>query len=202
MTAADEVGGVLLFPGAGSGSDHPSLIAIEEKLSPLLVRRNDFDYRIEGRKAPDRPRKLVTRVRECARQFADDLQIPTSQLVLGGRSMGGRICSMVAAGVPDTDGLEAMPVAGVILISYPLHPPEKPASLRVEHFERLMVPCLFIQGTKDDFGRPEELQEWTAKIPGKVTHHFIEGARHELKKKDAEIAEVIQAWLLSLAEKP
>ena len=95
MTA---VSGVLLFPGAGSGSDHPSLIAIEEKLSPLPVRRNDFEYRIEGRKAPDRPRKLISRVRECADAFAVELGTPTSQLVLGGRSMGGRMCSMVAAG--------------------------------------------------------------------------------------------------------
>ena len=70
MTA---VSGVLLFPGAGSGSDHPSLKAIEDKLSPLPVRRNDFEYRIEGRKAPDRPRKLISRVRECADAFAVDL---------------------------------------------------------------------------------------------------------------------------------
>jgi predicted alpha/beta-hydrolase family hydrolase len=189
------VSGVLLFPGAGSGSDHPSLIAVEEKLSPLPVRRNDFEYRIEGRKAPDRPRKLISRVRECADTFAADLGTSTSQLVLGGRSMGGRMCSMVAAGVPDTDGLDALPVAGVILISYPLHPPAKPESLRVEHFERLNVPCLFIQGTKDEFGSPEELQEWTAKIPGEVTHHFVQHAHHEMKKKDGEIAEVIQDWL-------
>ena len=190
-----EVGGVLLFPGAGSVSDHPSLIAIEDKLAPTPVRRYDFEYRIEGRKAPDRPRKLVARVRECANAFAADLGVPTQQLVLGGRSMGGRMCSMVAAGVPDTDGLDALPVAGVILISYPLHPPTKPESLRVEHFERLNVPCLFIQGSKDEFGSPDELQEWTAKIPGDVTHHFIQHARHELKKKDGEIAEVIQDWL-------
>ena len=84
------VSGVLLFPGAGSGSDHPSLKAIEDKLSPLPVRRNDFEYRIEGRKAPDRPRKLISRVRECADAFAADLGTSTSQLVGEFRSAPNR----------------------------------------------------------------------------------------------------------------
>ena len=122
----------------------------------------------------------------------------TGSLVIGGRSMGGRICSMVAAGVPDIDGEKPLPVRGLVLVSYPLHPPGKPDNLRVEHLPRLTVPCLFVHGTKDDFGSPDELQRWTATIPGAVTHHFVENGRHDLKNKDGLIAEVITDWLSSL----
>lgn len=190
--------GLLLFPGSGSSSDHSSLIAIEQRLSPLPVGRYDFDYRLAGKRAPDRPPKLLERVRACAREFAAEHHTTTARVVLGGRSMGGRICSMVAAGVPDIDGEKALPVRGLVLVSYPLHPPAKPENLRVEHLSRLTVPCLFVHGTKDDFGSPDELQRWTATITGAVTHHFIENGRHDLKNKDAIIADVIADWMSSL----
>ena len=171
-------------------------------MSPLPVGRYDFDYRLAGKRAPDRPPKLLARVRECAREFATahatKHDIATAGLVLGGRSMGGRICSMVAAGVPDIDGEPAMPVRGLVLVSYPLHPPGKPENLRVEHLPRITVPCLFVHGTKDDFGSPDELRHWTSTIPGAVTHHFIENGRHDLKNKDAIIADVIADWMSSL----
>lgn len=190
--------GLLLFPGSGSSSDHSSLIAIEQRLLPLPVGRYDFDYRLAGKRAPDRPPKLLARVRECAREFATEHHTTTASIVLGGRSMGGRICSMAAAGVSDIDGEKALPVRGLVLVSYPLHPPAKPGNLRVEHLARITVPCLFVQGTKDDFGTPDELQRWTATITGKVTHHFIENGRHDLKNKDAIIADVIADWMSSL----
>jgi predicted alpha/beta-hydrolase family hydrolase len=194
--------GLVLFPGSGSGSDHSSLIAIEQRMSPLPVGRYDFDYRLAGKRAPDRPPKLLARVRECAREFAaahaTEHDTATAGLVLGGRSMGGRICSMVAAGVPDIDGEPAMPVRGLVLVSYPLHPPGKPENLRVEHLPRITVPCLFVHGTKDDFGSPDELRHWTSTIPGAVTHHFIENGRHDLKNKDRIIADVIADWMSSL----
>ena len=111
--------------------------------------RADFPYRKEGRRAPDRPPKLMAAVREELAAIDDDV------IVVGGRSMGGRICSMVAAGA---DG-EPPPatVAGVVAISYPLHPPGKPDTLRVEHLPAITVPCLFVHGTKDPFGTPDEL---------------------------------------------
>ena len=68
------------------------------------------------------------------------------------------------------DETDPLPAKGLVLICYPLHPPGKPDRLRVEHFPRLTVPCLFIAGTKDAFGTPDELTEWTATIPGPVTH--------------------------------
>ena len=79
------------------------------------------------------------------------------------------------------DAEDPLPARGLVLISYPLHPPGKPDTLRVEHLPRLRVPCLFIHGTRDPFGSPDELQQWTATIPGRVTHHWIDGEGHDLK---------------------
>lgn len=183
-------GAVLLFPGAGTGADHPSLAALEQALAPLPVTRADFAYRREGRKAPDRAPKLLACVVEEAALLAERTGVAPEQIVLGGRSMGGRMCSMAVA-----DGL---PAAGLVLIAYPLHPPGKPENLRTEHLPRLDVPCLFVSGTKDPFGTPDELEHHTAAIPGPVTHHWVEGARHDLRKADAEIADVVSAWVTAL----
>jgi predicted alpha/beta-hydrolase family hydrolase len=110
--------------------------------------------------------------------------------VLGGRSMGGRICSMAVA--------EGLPAAGLVLIAYPLHPPGRPEKLRVEHLPQLDVPCLFVSGTRDAFGRPDELEAYTKAIPGPVTHVWIDKVGHELKNADARIAEVVREWLTTL----
>jgi predicted alpha/beta-hydrolase family hydrolase len=103
---------------------------------------------------------------------------------------------MVAAGADGQPRPAA--VKGVVLISYPLHPPGKPSSLRVEHLPALTVPCLFVHGTKDPFGSPEELTEWTATVAGPVTHHWVEGKGHDLKGRDAEVASVVAEWLATI----
>ncbi|HEX2578035.1 MAG TPA: alpha/beta family hydrolase [Aquihabitans sp.] len=182
--------GLLLTPGAGSGRDHHTLVALEEALTPLPVARVDFPYRKEGRKAPDRAPKLIASVVAEAEAFATELRSSTSRLLLGGRSMGGRMCSMAVA--------EGLPAAGLVLLSYPLHPPGKPERLRVEHLPSLSIPCLFVTGTRDPFGTPEELEAATATIPGPVTHHWLDGARHDVKGRDDEIAEAVSTWLAAL----
>jgi uncharacterized protein len=180
-------GALLLFPGAGSSSTHPSLRAIEQAVEPLPVRRADFPYRREGRRAPDRPPKLLATVVEEAGGLAEEAGVPPAAVVLGGRSMGGRICSMAVS-----DGL---PAAGLVLICYPLHPPGKPDRLRIEHLPSITVPCLFVSGTRDAFGSPAELEEHTASIPGPVTHAWIEGKGHDLKGADQDIARIVADWL-------
>lgn len=180
-------GALLLFPGAGSAASHPSLIAIDEAVAPLPVSRADFPYRREGRRAPDRPPKLLACVIEEAALLAERAGVAPERIVLGGRSMGGRICSMAVA-----DGL---PAAGLVLISYPLHPPGKPERLRIEHLPVLRVPCLFISGTKDSFGSPAELEEHTSVIPGPVTHEWLDGKGHDLKGANADLARIVRAWL-------
>ena len=179
---------LLLFPGAGSSSTHSSLLAIERAIAPMPCTRADFPYRKAGRKAPDRTPVLLQTVRDEAAPLLG------GGLVLGGRSMGGRMCSMVVG-----DAEDPLPGRGLVLISYPLHPPGKPDSLRVEHLPRLTVPCLFIHGTRDPFATPHELQQWTATIPGRVTHRWIEGRGHDLKGADAEVAETVAVWISALA---
>ena len=151
--------GFLLTHGAGGGADHRLLVALDEQLD-VPVRRMEFPYRAEGRKAPDRAPKLIAAVVEEAARFADDLGCDPAELAFGGRSMGGRICSMAIA--------EGLPAAAVVLLSYPLHPPGKPERLRIEHFPDLAVPTLFVNGDRDPFGTPDELAEHTPAIAGSV----------------------------------
>lgn len=184
--AASEPGALLLTPGAGSSRDQSTLVAIEEALAPLPVVRIDFPYRREGRRAPDRAPKLIACVVEEAEALAATTGVAPASIVLGGRSMGGRMCSMAVA--------EGLPAAGLVLISYPLHPPGKPDRLRVEHLPELTVPCLFVSGTRDPFGSPAELEVATADIPGAVTHVWFEGAGHDLKRRDGDVADAVVSW--------
>ena len=188
--ARSGVGALLLAPGAGSDSRQPSLVAIEAAVAPLPVERMDFPYRLAGRKAPDRPPVLLAAVREAAAALVARAAIDDHRLALGGRSMGGRMCSMAVA-----DGL---PAAALVLISYPLHPPGRPDTLRTEHLPSLSVPCLFVSGTRDPFGAPDELTAATAAIPGPVTHEWIDGGRHDLRGADRHIADLVATWLSTL----
>lgn len=184
--------GLVLAPGASAGRDQPALVAIDAAVSGLGigVERIDFPYRLAGRRAPDRPEVLVATVEESAADLARHLDVEQSKVALGGRSMGGRMCSMaVAAGFP---------AAALVLVSYPLHPPGRPERLRTEHFGDLAVPCLFVSGTRDAFGTRAELETATGAIPGPVTHHWIDGGDHSLRSKDASVAGVVREWLQEL----
>jgi predicted alpha/beta-hydrolase family hydrolase len=186
------VEGVALWPGAGSSADQPSLVAIETALAPLPVARTDFPYRREGRRAPDRAPKLMASVRDEVALLCDRLGTTSEHLVLGGRSMGGRICSMVVAG---EDDLPPLPVAGLILISYPLHPPGRPERPRTAHLDRLRVPVLFVSGDRDTFGTPEELADAQALVPGPVTSVTVAGKGHDLKGADDDAVAAVRGWL-------
>lgn len=184
-------GALLLAPGAGADRTHRTLVRIEEAVS-IRCRRMDFPYRREGRKAPDRAPELVAAVVAEAAALVAEAGTAPERLVLGGRSMGGRMCSMAVA-----EGLSA---AGLVLLSYPLHPPGKPDRLRVEHFDRLRLPCLFVGGTRDPFGTPDDLEHHTAAIPGPVTHVWIDGAGHEVKDlvsvpRERQVVEAVAGWI-------
>jgi predicted alpha/beta-hydrolase family hydrolase len=180
----------LLTPGAGQGPDAPALVAIEEALAPMPVERMDFPYRKAGRRAPDRPPVLLNAVREGAAELLKRAKLKPDRLVLGGRSMGGRMCSMAVA-----DGLPAL---GLVLISYPLHPPGKADRLRTEHLPNIAVPTLFVSGTRDAFGTPDELNAAIALIPAPTTTVWIDGADHSLRRRDAEVAATVKDWVLAL----
>lgn len=96
------------------------------------------------------------------------------------------------------DSEDALAVKGLVLISYPLHPPAKPESMRTEHLPRINVPTLVISGTRDTFGTPQELRRSMRTVRGEVSFHFIEGKGHDLKGCDDEIAETVASWLSTL----
>jgi predicted alpha/beta-hydrolase family hydrolase len=179
------VGGLLLTPGASADRNQPALVAIDQAVSALnvAVRRIDFGGRTS------RPAALVAKVVEQATDLAASAGVAPNRIWLGGRSMGGRMCSMAVA--------EGLPARGLVLVSYPLHPPGRPQQLRTAHFPDLRVPCLFVSGTRDAFGAPDELEAATAAIPGPVTHHWIEGKDHGLRGTEAEVAEVVAGWIKS-----
>ncbi len=112
-------------------------------------------------------------------------------LVIGGHSYGGRVASLLAA-EPDLE------LAGLVLLSYPLHQPGRPDRLRTEHFPALDVACLFVAGTRDPFGPPAEMEAATATIPGPVTHAWVEGGGHDVSGADDEICAAVTAWLADL----
>ncbi len=184
---------LLLAPGAGAGRDQPSLVAIEDAVAPagVAVERMDFPYRLAGRRSPDRPPVLLAAVVDAAGRLAGRAGLPPVRVALGGRSMGGRICSMAAA-----DGLACL---ALVLVAYPLHPPGRPEKRRDGHFGDLAVPCLFVSGTKDAFATPAELEAATATIPTPVTHLWLDGADHSLRRRDPAVAAAVAHWLLPLA---
>ena len=189
MTPARRRAGLLLTPGAGASADQPVLVAIDRAAAAIgfVVERIDFPYRLAGRRGPDRPAVLEATVREAAEALAKRTKTGTDALVLGGRSMGGRICSQVVAA-----GLTA---AGLVLISYPLHPPGRPDRMRTAHLPDIRVPCLFVSGTRDAFGTPKELEEATSVIPGPVTHVWLDGGDHSLRRRDDDVVTAVAKWL-------
>jgi len=182
-------GALLLAPGAGADRNHHTLCAVADAMSPLPVERMDFPARKAGRKGVDRAPVAIAAVVEEATQLVSSAKLRANRLVLGGRSFGGRICSMAVA--------EGLPAAGLVLLSYPLHPPGKPETLRVEHFASLDLPCLFISGEKDPFGTPAEFRKHLKKIPGDVTFIVVPGA-HDPRGQDEAIAEHVRTWVRAL----
>ncbi len=188
MSRRPRVAGLVVAPGASAGRDHSGLVAIETAVTPLgiAVERIEFPGQAAGKRRTDPPAVCIEVVREAASALAEHLGVPLGQIAVGGRSFGGRMCSLAVA-----DGLEA---AALVLVSYPLHPPGKPDRLRTEHFPRLTIPCLFVSGRRDAFATPDELERETATIPGDVTLMSVDGD-HSLRKSEEEAAEAVASWL-------
>ncbi len=181
------VRGLLLTHGAGGDSSHRLLVALQDRLE-LPVKRFDFPYKREGRRAPDRAPKLILAAKEEAASFAEESGLGPDEIAFGGRSMGGRILSMAVA--------EGMPAAALVLLSYPLHPVGKPERLRVEHFPDIGVPTLFCNGDRDPFGAPEELDREISAIAGPTVVHWLESQRHDPKPQfDDEVVAAVGGFL-------
>lgn len=182
-------GALLLAPGAGADRDHHTLCAVADAVAPLPTERMDFPARRAGRKGVDRAPVAIAAVVEEAEALVASARIRANRLVLGGRSFGGRMCSMAVA--------EGLPAAGLVLLSYPLHPPGRAADLRVDHFPDLDLPCLFISGEKDPFGSPKEFERHLKRIPGDLTFLVVPGA-HDPRGQDGVIAEHVRTWVRGL----
>lgn len=180
--------GLLLAPGAGADRDQATLVAIDRAAAAAGVEvvRMDFPYRRAGRRAPDRAPVLIDAVRSEAAALASHCD----RMVLGGRSMGGRMCSMAVA--------EGLPAVGLMLISYPLHPPGRPDRMRDGHFPHIEVPCLFVSGTRDAFAAPSEMESATAAITGPVTHVWVDGKDHSLRGVDERLTAIALDWMEAL----
>jgi hypothetical protein len=182
---------VLLAHGAGTDLDAPPLKAVASTLAAADIPslRFNFPYRDADRKAPDRAPVLLAAVREAADRLGRRVGLPPERLVLGGRSMGGRMCSMVVG-----DEAEPVPALGLLLLGYPLHPAGHPEKLRDGHFPRLGVPCLFVSGTRDALAGRGELPRAAHAIKGRVEFHWLESADHgyrPLKASGATVDDVL-----------
>jgi len=197
---------VLLAHGAGAGMDAPALTVVADALEAAGIpsMRFEFPYRTAGRRSPDRPAVLEGATRAAVAELASRSGLPNERLVLGGRSMGGRYCSMIVGAETD-----AVPALGLLMLGYPLHAAGKPERRRDEHFPRITCPVLFVSGTRDSLAPREGLTQASAVVAGPVTLHWLETADHGFKPLKAsgttiddvlgDVADTSVAWVKALA---
>ena len=186
---------VALGHGAGSTRAYPALVALAEAIaaSGRLCVLYNFPYTEAGRRRPDPPEVLEATTRAVADHARQALGART--LVLGGRSMGGRIASQAVAKGVIADGL--------VFLAYPLHPPGRPQQLRDKHLAAVLAPMLFVQGTRDDFARADLLDAVHAGLGSRATLHPVLGGDHSfgvLKRSGRtpeQVREEVQATVLA-----
>jgi predicted alpha/beta-hydrolase family hydrolase len=169
---------LVLTHGAGVDCTAPLLVALGEKFAGhgYVVLRCDLPFRQERRTGPPFPGKSE-RDRAGLRNAVAVLRknVP-GRIFLGGHSYGGRQATMLCAAEPDLVKL----VSGLLLLSYPLHPPRKPEQLRIQHLPSLRTSGLFVHGTRDPFGSTDEMMKALQLIPAKTELMQVEGAGHDL----------------------
>lgn len=178
--------GLILVHGAGSNRNAPLLVALAEAFNShgYTVFRCDLPFRQERPTGPPFPGDAA-RDRDGLRNSVRVMQqLVTGRVFLGGHSYGGRQSTMLAAEEPDL-------VSGLLLLSYPLHPPRKPEQLRTQHLSKLRTSCLFVHGRRDPFGSIDEMNKALELIPARKELLSVEGAGHDLgfkgKAKDTAL---------------
>jgi len=168
---------LILAHGAGAGQRSSFMVTFAQALSAhgLQVVTFNFPYTEQSRKLPDRPSVLEACYRAVIGFVRERLSGAHDVLVIGGKSMGGRIATQVAAG----DRLIA--VDGLVLLGYPLHPPGRPAQRRDAHLPSVGRPMLIVQGGRDAFGSPSEFTRLLDLLSPPATFHVIEGGDHSFK---------------------
>lgn len=188
---------VALGHGAGGTRRTPFLVRFAEALaaSGRRVLLYNFPYSEARRRLPDKPPRLEATVRavsDCARE-----RLGAARVVLGGKSMGGRMASQAVAAGTAADGL--------VFLGYPLHPPGQPVRLRDAHLDALRVPLLFVQGTRDAFAQWDLLEGVLARLGTRATLHTVSDGDHSFAvpkrsgrtagQVEAEIVTAVRTWL-------
>ena len=203
---------LVLAHGAGAGQQSPFMVGFARGLADrgIDVLTFNFLYTEQRRRVPDRTEKLEA----CSRAAIATARehFGRESVFIGGKSMGGRIATHLAAatgesGVDRIPNRESrIPISGVVLLGYPLHPPGKPEQLRAAHLPRIRVPMLFVQGERDPFGTPAELRPILESLSADVTLHVVEHGDHSLapsRRAESiastyrELQDLIAAWVRS-----
>ena len=170
--------GVTIILGHGAGADQMSgfmrMVANGLASRGFDVMTFNFVYKEQGRGAPDPKAKLEACYRAVIDAAIKHRKLKGNKLVIGGKSMGGRIASQVAA--EDSEGID-----GLVFLGYPLHPPGRPDKMRDEHLPKTKRPMLFVQGSRDAFGTEEEIRAIIKKHRLPAELYVIEGGDHSLK---------------------
>lgn len=181
-------GCVVLAHGAGAPMDSPFMEAFGKGIAArgLRAARFEFPYMAErrstGKKRPPNPMKLLLAT------WRDAIGQVGGPVVIGGKSMGGRVASMIAGELE----AEGAPVAGVVCLGYPFHPPGRPDKMRVDHLMDLKTPTLILQGTRDPFGTREEVPDFG--LPKRIKIGWLEDGDHGFKPRKASGRTEQQNW--------
>ncbi len=175
--------GLVLTHGAGSNCQAPLLIALAESFAQagFTVLRCDLPYRQDRPYGPPGPGDAKRDRAGLKNAIAALRNHAVVRVFLGGHSYGGRQASMLCAELPEKNPEDSrQEVSGLLLLSYPLHPPRKPEQLRTQHLFHLRTPTLFVHGTRDPFGSIAEMEQALKLVPAKTTLLPVEGAGHDL----------------------
>jgi predicted alpha/beta-hydrolase family hydrolase len=185
--------GLVLTHGAGGDCNAPLLVAAASAFcaAGFLVLRCDLPFRRRRSSGPPSSAGAARDRAGLKHAVSAVREMVSGKIVFGGQSYGGRQATILAADEPGVAG-------GLLLLSYPLHPPGKPDRLRTEHFPRLRVPCVFVSGTSDPFGSIAELQQAVSLIATPTRIITVEGAGHDLRRGRFDMAPIVEGLVNAL----
>ena len=196
---------ILLAHGAGAPMDSAAMEAAAQALAAngLRVIRFEFQYMAERRsggakRPPPKIRRLLEEYLEAVAALP-----PHGRLVVGGKSMGGRVASMIADQLHEAKG-----ISGVLCLGYPFHPPQKPSQTRTAHLQQLQTPTLIVQGTRDPFGSREDVESYS--LSSQIELLWLEDGDHDLKPRKSisgftadehmnTMAKAVRTWAAGLS---
>lgn len=181
---------LVLGHGAGAGSQHEFMERFAAGLASdsLRVCRFDFPYMAAGRKSPDRQAILE----QAFRDVTDAVREGHDRCIVGGKSLGGRVASLVAA--------SGYPVDALVFLGYPLHPPGRPDRIRDGHLHEISAPMLFVEGTRDPFCPLDTLERVRAGLDAESDLVVVEDGDHSLKVRKSSGRDTATAWTEAIEE--